>query len=91
MKIQRVWAIFYRVRSSTDSKWCNWVGPCGVYVLNFLLHDEILDALRGRPFFFRTRKQARIKIREILKDKNISWTWVQYKTRPIKLTYEVIS
>lgn len=89
MKKQRVWGIFYRVRTSSHSKWCNWVGPCGIHILPFTLVCEIADALRGRPFFFRTRKLAREMI-EKLNEKNRTWPWVDYSVRPIKLTYEAI-
>lgn len=94
MNTQRVWAIFYRIRTCSQSKWGSWTGPCGVYALNytqkFPLHGKITDALSGRPFFFRTRKQARTMAKKLDKLDNTIWTWAQHTVRPIKLTYEEI-
>lgn len=90
MKKQKVWAIFYRIRTSSHSEWCNWVGPCGIHILPLTLPCEIADALRGRPFFFRTRKLAREMIEKLIKEKNTTWIWVNYCVRLIELTYKVL-
>lgn len=90
MRTQKLWGLFYRVRSSSYSKWCKWVGPCGVHCLPYQVSSDIIDALRGRPFFFGTRKQARLAATKLNDDKNKTWIWVQYCVRPIKLTYEQI-
>ncbi len=87
----KLWCIFYRVRSSTTSKWCKWVGPCGVNILPLLIQDDIKEALQGRPFFFRTRKPARNMANKLNEKRNITWTWVQYKVQAVRLTYEVIN
>ncbi len=90
MKTQRVWSIFYRVRASSASKWCTWVGPCGIFALPQIFHTKITNAMQGRPFFFRTRKQAQAVAKELDEKSNSTWTWTQHIVRPIKLTYEVI-
>lgn len=90
MKTKKVWAIFYRIRVNSNSKWCKWVGPCGVFLLGFPSSKVLTDILRGRPFFFRTRKQAREMAKELDQKSNITWTWVQHTVRPMKLTYEEI-
>lgn len=90
MKTQRVWGIFYRVRSSSQSKWGAWVGPCGVNILPLLIQEDVKETLQGRPFFFRTRKPARNMVIKLNEKRNITWSWVQYIVRPVKLTYEVL-
>jgi hypothetical protein len=91
MKTKKVWGLFYRIRVSPNSKWSKMTGPCGIFTLPNKLDREIADALQGRPFFFRTRKLARAMATKLDKEKNITWTWVEYTVRPIKLTYEVLS
>lgn len=93
MKTKRLWCIFYRIRVSSNSKWCKWVGPCGIGILSshsIFIGPELINALQGRPFFIRTRKQARAIAKEINEKSNITWTWVQYTVRPVKITYEVL-
>lgn len=87
-KSLKVWSIYYRVRSHSRGKWTKYIGPCGVHILHITLPCEITDALRGRPFFFRTRKLARDMVKKLYDEKNTTWKWVQYTVRPIKLTYE---
>jgi len=89
MKSKKVWAIFYRVRSSSISKWTKWTGPCGIYVVQPTAPPEIIMALRGRPFFFRTRRQARNTAKKLDQKSNITWTWVQHTVRPMTLTYKM--
>ena len=89
-KAYRVWAIYYQVRYSRHDKWSEWVGPLGAYCLGEIISKELLDILGGRPFFTRTRKQAR-NVAEIKSRKaNKTWKWVRYTVRPIHLTYEEI-
>ena len=93
MKTIRVWCIFYRIRVSSDSKWLDWIGPCGIGILfshSLFIGEELTNALQGRPFFIRTRKQARAIAKEIDEKSNITWTWIQHTVRPIKITYEVL-
>lgn len=90
MKTQRVWGIFYRVRSNSGSKWGKWIGPCGVNILPLLIQEDIKEALQGRPFFFRTRQPARNMVKKLNEKRNITWTWVCYCVKPVRLTYETI-
>ncbi len=90
MKTKKVWAIFYRVRSNSHSKWSGWAGPCGIHVVLPISPSELVETLSGRPFFFRTRKQARAAATKLGKEKNITWTWVQYCVKPAELTYRII-
>lgn len=90
MKTKKVWAIFFRIRVTQNSKWCKWCGPCGVFTLLFRPSKVLTDILQGRPFFFRTRKQAREKAKELDQKSNFTWTHVQHTVRPMRLTYEEI-
>ncbi len=52
-----LWGIEYTLKM--DDKWSRqWTGPCGVYSTPFDMSPELADILRGRPFLYRTRKQA---------------------------------
>lgn len=57
-----VWGVEYRTRHRKDEEW---IGPCGIfmylghYVLPLEPAHPIIDQLWDRPYFFRTRKQAR--------------------------------
>ena len=90
MTTKRVWCIFYRIRINSNTKWSGWCGPCGIYALDYSCSKRMTNSLRGRPFFFRTRKQARDMAKELDLKKNITWTWVQHTVRPVNLTYKVL-
>ena len=87
-KTVKAWTIYYRVRTNRHDKWCNWVGPLGIYAFRNLLPSEKLTWFSDRPFLFRTRKQARDIAKEKTRASNQSWEWVQYTVHPIKVTYE---
>ncbi len=83
----RVWAIYYTVRANSKSKWCGWVGPCGVNILGDIFQPFERDCLSGRPLFFRTRTLARLRAWKLGLQKNKTWEWVRYQVRPIELIY----
>ena len=88
-KQRRVWAIYYKVRLNSNDLWRKheWVGPCGVYIMNDFL-SFIQDCLSERPFFFRTRALARQQAKELSEKRNISWNWIKYKVEPFTLSWE---
>lgn len=89
-KTVKVWAIYYRTRVNSTSKWeKDWVGPLGPYAFNFLPR-EVKGYCGNRSFVFRIRKQARDVANAKSLESNKTWTWVQYQVRPINLTYEEI-
>ncbi len=97
---KRAWAIFYRIRISSKSKWGSWIGPCGIYAMRLSvekdsfgccpINPKMSKCLSGRPFLFHTRKQARDRAKELDKRSNLTWTWTHHTVRPVKLTYEVL-
>jgi hypothetical protein len=90
-KTVQVWGLFYRVRVNSRDKWDNdWTGPVGPFAFRDFLPDKLLTWFSGRSFFFRTRKQALDVAKEKATNANKTWTWVQYRVRPVKLTYEVL-
>jgi len=51
---KKVWGISFRFNKK------KWVGPCGIYFMEFTnITDFPYDIFARRPTFFRTRKQAR--------------------------------
>jgi hypothetical protein len=85
---KRVWGIWYTIRAH-ENKWDSfWFGPIGVYGISFDFPAEIRGWLSQRPFFFRTRKQARDHARKLMGEKNITWEWIKYQVRPIRLSWE---
>ncbi len=89
-KSRRVWAIYYTVRVNRNTSWCKkWVGPCGVgVIMKIEIHNSFLqDCLSHRPFFFRTRALARLRVVRLLREKNITWNWVKYTVKPITLSW----
>lgn len=86
---RKVWAIYYKVRGSSKDSWRRheWVGPCGVGVIQRDIDLHFYECLLGRPFFFRTRALARQKAKELMEEKNITWFWVKYTVRPFTLSW----
>ncbi len=91
----KVWAIYYKLKM--DGVWSkDWTGPCGIFFIgngvpvlnNLSLHDavNICDILRGRPFFFRTKKQALEVIAQLNKSENKKWT--RHKAIPMELSWK---
>lgn len=54
-----VWAIQFK--SKWGGTWSDWTGPVGPFYLESrrTISGDLLDAMSHRPFFFRTRRQAR--------------------------------
>jgi len=90
VKTVRVWGIYYKIRVSPKSKWTKQVGPVGVFALsNMFQNKELVDVLRGRPFFFRTRALARNAVKELNEICAESWQQcAKYVVRPIELCWK---
>lgn len=86
----RVWGIWYTIRCSSSDKWVSWVGPIGVYSIDLGFSPGAKGCLGGRPLFFRTRKLARDCAKNKAKARNLTWTWVKYQVRPLRLDWEEI-
>ena len=80
----KVWAIYYKVKAG--GVWSKrWSGPIGIYHVRVAVQvsgEELPDILKGRPFFYRTNKQAMESIKRITNNKSI-----RYKTKPLELTW----
>jgi len=83
----KVWGIWFAIRVNSVAKWGNWHGPIGVHVIKFV-PQEIKDVLPHRPFFFRTRKQAREHAKKADVKSNKTWVWIKHQVRPIELTWQ---
>jgi len=92
MKTVRVWGIYYKIRVSPKSKWTKYVGPVGVFALSNMFQDkELVEVLRGRPFFFRTRALARKAAKELNEICAESWQQcAKYVVRPIELGWKSV-
>jgi hypothetical protein len=87
----KVWCIYYTVRQSSYSKWRKtWTGPCGIYDVDLYLNSFQEKLLSGLPIFFKTRKSARLKAKELDAHCNKTWIWVKHIVRPVELTWEEI-
>ena len=84
-----VWGICYSIRVNSNAKWVPWVGPVGVYGIKYV-PQELKNQLAGRPYFFRTRAEARkvAKAREI--ESNKTWTWCKYTVKKYQLSWEEV-
>lgn len=80
------WGISYRIRVDSNSKWCRWVGPVGVYGVAHV-PQRIREELSNRPYFFRTRVQARKIAQARTIESNKTWTWCQYAVKKYKLSW----
>lgn len=90
-----VWGVSYTVRSSPQDKWSkDWSGPLGVYafwsessdvssIMNVNFDD--LDVFAKRPFFFRTRQQAR----DAIKHHKEEW-WIKYRIDTYELSWKLL-
>ena len=90
-KTRRVWAIYYKVRSNSNDSWRRheWVGPCGVGVtMREFSNSFVYNCLSYRPFFFRTRALARLRVEDLDAEKNQTWHWVKYTVRPLTLSWK---
>ena len=81
----RVWGIYHKVKA--NGMWCrNWTGPCGIYGMSFRDKlGDVADIVAGRPFFFRTRKQARDEVKKQEERSNQTRIWVKHKVAPFEL------
>lgn len=77
----RVWGLEYTIK--INGKWLKkWTGPCGIYAMYCMDKPDIdFSIFEGRPFFFRTRKQARKEA------KLQSYGTAKFRAIPFELTW----
>jgi len=85
-KKRTVWGICYTIRVNSNAKWVPWVGPTGVYGMAHV-PQKIRDELSGRPYFFRTRKEARKVAKAGTLESNKTWTWCKYRVKKYYLIW----
>jgi len=86
MRQRIVWGISYAIRVNSDAKWCPWVGPIGVFGMAHV-PQKIRGELSGRPYFFRTRKEARKVAKAGTLESNKTWTWCKYSVKKYYLIW----
>ena len=76
----KVWCLYYTIKIGDE--WLKgWNGPCGIYATSFRTINNY-DCLRGRPFFFRTRKLAREEAKKMKKEN------AKYRVVPFELKWK---
>ncbi len=89
-KSRQVWAIYYKVRVNSKDSWRGheWVGPCGVGItMREMNNSFVYNCLSYRPFFFRTRRLARRRAKELDAKSNRTWVWCKHTVRPLTLSW----
>ncbi len=76
--MMRVWGLYYKLLDFPKSRW---TGPCGVFCVSFKTQQNT-DIVSGRPFFFRTRKLARLEAEKLTGNR------VTYKVESFELTWK---
>lgn len=78
-----VWGVEYRTRHLKDDEW---TGPCGIFMytshaaLPIKWSRPLIDQLWDRPYFFRTREQAREAMKAVRGDGTyFVWRVVKYR------------
>ena len=89
MRQRIVWGISYAIRVNSDAKWCPWVGPIGVFGMAHV-PQKIRGELSDRPYFFRTRKEARKAAEVKTLESNKTWTWCKYTVKKYHLMWEEV-
>jgi len=86
-----VWGICSTIRVSSYAKWRPWVGPIGVFAMTHIpAKIGIKIELSGRPYFFRTRAEARKIAKAKTLERNKTWTWCKYKVKKYQLSWEEV-
>ena len=84
-----VWGICYAIRVNSNSKWCPWCGPIGVYGVKHI-PQNVKKELSGRPYFFRTRVAARKVAKAKTLESNKTWTWGKYIVKKYQISWEEV-
>jgi len=84
-----VWGICSTIRINSNSKWLSWIGPIGIYGIKEV-PQELENQLAGRPYFFRTREEARKVAKAKALRNNKTWTWCKYKVKKYQLSWEEV-